>query len=174
MELNNTIERECGECGLCCVNLRIEEDDFCKLGGIPCKYLNKEGYGCSVFGKPEKPKVCDKFKCGWLSGMGDENDRPDKSGVFLHIDTFNGGTWIFVMESWKDAHLTTGKNIIIEIANKIKLPIIVSDFESKPGEDFGDYVILRKELESKANQLKGDFICELDKDLNVYKLIISE
>lgn len=174
MSLNDNKERNCGECGLCCVNLKIEEGDFSKSGGTPCKYLNKCGYGCSVFGSTKKPKVCDKFKCGWLSGMGEEKDRPDKSGVFLHIDTFNGGTWIFVMETKKNAHLTTGKNIILDIANKFDIPIIVSDYDSELGEDYGDYVILKKDLEVRANQIKGDFICELGKDVKVYKLIISK
>ena len=152
------VNRECGECELCCINLTIEEGDFCKPGGTPCKYLKKDGHGCSVYGTSKKPTVCTKFKCGWLSGMGEEEDRPDKSGVFLHIDTFNGGTWIFVMETKKDAHLTTGKDIILDIANKFDIPIIVSDYDTKIGKDFGDYVILKKKLEPKASQIMGDFV----------------
>ena len=78
------------------------------------------------------------------------------------------------METKKNAHLTTGKNIILDIANKFDIPIIVSDYDSELGEDYGDYVILKKDLEVRANQIKGDFICELGKDVKVYKLIISK
>jgi hypothetical protein len=166
-------KRDCGECGFCCEALKIDEGNFHKKGGEPCKYLNECGYGCKVYGTQLKPKVCTDFNCGWMHNMGGEEDRPDKSGVFLHVDTFNGGTWVFVMELWKDAHFTTGKEIIIDTARTVNLPIIVVDYETPSGKDFGDYVILHERMEKRASQIRGDFMYKLADDVSAYKLIVN-
>lgn len=173
MDLNNK-NRNCDKCEVCCTLVRVEEGNFYKPENTPCKFLKKDGHGCSIHNKGNQPHICKVFKCAWLYGMGDEESRPDKSGVFITINTFNGGTWIFVMETKENAHLTTGKNIIIDMAKRFNMPIIISDYNTKIGEDYGDYVVLKKELESKSNQIKGDFICELSNNINLYKLIISK
>jgi hypothetical protein len=166
--------RKCEECAVCCVITEISEDNFHKCANYPCEYLNNEGYGCSLFGKKEKPNRCTEYECAWLRGFGGDNDRPDKSNIMLFINSFNGGIWIFAMETKKDAYRTTGKSIIVDMVEKFDLPIIISDFDSKPPYDKGDYVVIKNELEYKSNQIKGDFIYELENDIKVYKLKISE
>ncbi len=166
--------RECGKCAVCCVITEISENNFYKCANCPCKYLNNEGYGCSVFGQKQKPNRCTEYECAWLRGFGENNDRPDKSNIMLFINNFNGGIWIFAIETLKNAYKTSGKSIIIDIVKKMNLPVIVSDFDSKPPYDKGDYVVIKKELENRASQIKGEFICELENDIKVYKLNISE
>jgi hypothetical protein len=167
------IDRNCGECVTCCIVTEIKENDFYKAPNETCKYLNKECCGCSVFGTEKKPIRCDVFNCAWLKGFGDLNDRPDLNDVMIAIDKFNGGTWVFVLETKKGAYLTTGKNIIIDIANNFNFPVIVVDYDSKYPNDKGDYVIIRKDLEYRAKSIMDDFICEYSEDMNVYKLIIE-
>ena len=55
------IKRECGDCDLCCKILEIKDEElgFYKPACETCKFLKN---GCSVFGKPEKPKVCTEFE----------------------------------------------------------------------------------------------------------------
>lgn len=72
--------RTCGECSACCVRLRI--DELNKDQEVRCRYLASGG-GCSIYEK--RPSSCRAFLCGWLLGWGDEEDRPDKSGVLLAI-----------------------------------------------------------------------------------------
>jgi hypothetical protein len=160
--------RQCYECDVCCKIAEVKENDFFKPAGKPCQYLDK---GCTIFDQDKRPKMCSSYQCGWLRGFGKENDRPDKSGVMLSISAFNGGTWIFVQELWEDAHKTTGKNIIIDISKKVDIPIIVSDFNTKLGEDYGDYVIIKNSLESRSNKIRGEFLFELEKNIKVYRLI---
>lgn len=167
------IDRECVECITCCIVTEISYNDFYKAPDIKCKYLNDACDGCSVYGTDKKPPNCTNYNCAWLKGFGDINDRPDLNNVMLSIDRFNGGVWIFVMETKKGAYLTSGKNIITEVANKFNYPVIVVDYDSKYPNDKGDYVIIKNSLENISKFIMGDFICNYNDNMNVYKLIIE-
>lgn len=75
--------RTCGECTVCCTYLKIRGLD--KPGLTPCGFLiepspdGHTGKGCSVY--TTKPDVCSGYRCAWLDGHGEEDDRPDKSGM---------------------------------------------------------------------------------------------
>lgn len=77
--------RECGECTVCCTYLKISA--LHKDGLTPCSFIAapaSDGYtgaGCSVY--EDKPHVCNGYRCAWLEGHGDEEDRPDKSGMLI-------------------------------------------------------------------------------------------
>lgn len=75
--------RECGECTVCCINLRIEEENFKKQAGTPCPHLI-EKKGCNIY--PERPEVCRNWFCAWryMPQLGEEW-RPDKSYVLLRF-----------------------------------------------------------------------------------------
>lgn len=159
----------CGSCTVCCHVAEVKEGIVQKPACQNCPFQDR---GCKLFGQPQRPQVCQDFQCSWLRGYGDKNDRPDKSGVMVSVNHFNGGTWIMVMDLVQNAHRTTGKSIIKDIAQKVGLPvIIVAHKHLKTGK--GDYVILKKSLEPRSRQIMGDFIEKYTADLNVYKLIIS-
>jgi len=72
--------RECGKCSLCCELLAVEDLD--KPQNTRCAH--QKGVGCSIFGKPERPKVCSAFKCAWLwNESWPEKLRPDRCGVMF-------------------------------------------------------------------------------------------
>jgi hypothetical protein len=76
--------RRCGTCRVCC---RLPElPALGKPLDVVCRHVNSDDRseaGCSVFGSAARPQVCGQFKCGWLLGLGGENDRPDKLGVLM-------------------------------------------------------------------------------------------
>lgn len=158
---------ECGECTICCEIVEVSGRNFHKPAGTLCSYCKG---GCTIYGQEDRPVVCGAFQCAWLRGYGSEEDRPDKSNVMVSISAFNGGRWIFVMETKKDAYKTTGKGIIKDIVSRVNLPVIVSAFESKPGEDYGDFVILKDSLQPRAKTMLGDFMFEFSDNVNVYEL----
>ena len=163
--------RECKECNVCCKLAEVSEGEFYKPAGILCQHASCKG--CDIFDKPQPPKMCNTYQCSWLRGFGGNEDRPDKSGVMISVSAFNGGTWIFVQETQQDAFKTTGKNMVVDIANKLNTPIIVSDYNTELGNDYGDYVIIKKNLEQRSKHIKGNFMFDLDKDLKVYVLKIN-
>lgn len=158
---------KCGECTVCCEIVEVSGDNFFKAAGKMCQHCDG---GCMIYDKEERPQVCNSFKCMWLHGFGLPTDRPDKNNIMVSISKFNGGTWMFVMETVKDAYRTTGKPLILELTSTFNIPVIVSSFDSKPGEDYGDFVILKASLEARAKMLKGDFKEEYTDGVNVYKL----
>ncbi|MFC1653851.1 hypothetical protein ACFL1M_03310 [Patescibacteria group bacterium] len=168
--MNN--KRQCGECQVCCIVADVTEGEFKKPSCVACPLLKTDGFGCSVFGKKERPNMCSTFECSWLKGFGSKKDRPDKSGVMVSVNNMNGGNWIMVMDYKKNAHLYSGKNIVVDIASQIDLPAIVVDYDNlKKGK--GDYVLIKGKLKSRSSQIMGDFLGKFSKSIDKYKLIIK-
>lgn len=160
--------RNCDECAVCCEIAEVKEGDFYKPAGKLCSHSCN---GCKLFGKSDRPKVCSDYQCAWSRGYGDINDRPDKSNVMLSVSDFNGGVWIFVQETERDAYFTTGKNVIVDTLRKVKIPVIISDYDTPFGEDTGDYVVILDSMKERAKNIAGEEIRKLAKDITVYKLI---
>jgi hypothetical protein len=78
--------RSCGECSLCCTVLRV--DDLDKLGGTPCAYLRREGSGCSIHQR--RPEICRAYRCFWLKGGLEDDDRPDRLGAVIDLVSAGG------------------------------------------------------------------------------------
>ena len=75
--------RECGDCSACCVAPSINRLN--KPAHTPCSRLvggELSGGRCSRY--RDRPNVCKGFQCGWLVGLGEEQDRPDKSGFIMN------------------------------------------------------------------------------------------
>jgi len=161
--------RQCGDCTACCFVAEVKEGIVKKPACQTCPFMQN---GCKLYGKPERPQVCQDFQCSWLRGFGSLEDRPDKSGVMVSINHMNGGTWINVFDLKKNAHKTTGKKMIEAIARQVDVPVIVVDADNTK-EGKGDYVIIKKSLESRSNKVRGELIEALNDDMNIYKLIIS-
>lgn len=106
--------------------------------------------------------------------MGGLEDRPDRSGVMLSVNAFNGGTWIVVVETEKNAILDRGRDIVLDMVRKIDLPAIVSSYGKKPPHDVGDRVIVRSSLLPRCRFLVGTKLGDLSDDVAIYELIDSK
>jgi len=171
-------ERICGECEVCCEEAVVEGKDWRKPANTKCRYqLDGKDckHGCAIFGKEGRPECCSQYQCSWLRGYGEEEDRPDKSGISISINNLNNGFWIFARERKENALRTTGKNIVLDIARNVDLPVIVSDFHCKPPHDYGDYVVIKKSLKERSKKLTKEFIGYLDdnEEFEIYILNIS-
>lgn len=72
--------RKCGDCTMCCTAPEIDEPGYLeKPMGVSCTHLCEAG--CSLFGAPARPKVCEEFACNWLRGDGTVHQRPDRMGA---------------------------------------------------------------------------------------------
>lgn len=176
MKLSVINQRECGDCSVCCYIAEVNGYDFVKAPHSNCPYLSPSDKGqCSIYGQSQRPAVCSTFQCSWLRGYGADNDRPDQNGIMVSVNDMNGGRWIFVIEIQPNAFRTTGKNIILDIASKIDLPVIVVDYNSKPPNDKGDYVIVKKSLLNRSKQLIREHLGFLDEseEFGIYNLMVN-
>jgi hypothetical protein len=86
--------RECGECSLCCTVLRVDELD--KLGGVTCEHVLAHG-GCRIH--PTRPGICRGYRCLWLRGGLELDDRPDRLGAVVDILTEGHTTRLSIQEA---------------------------------------------------------------------------
>ena len=75
----------CGECGVCCTWLTIDDPVLPKPAGVRCFNLAAGG-GCAIY--EGRPRACVEFKCVWLHAVEDGKGppaemRPDRAGVML-------------------------------------------------------------------------------------------
>jgi len=164
--------RKCEECDQCCIEAQVYEGEFLKSVGERCIYQLDSGKNrCIIFGIETRPKCCINYFCSWANGYGSEDDRPDKCGLIVSLNTFNNGTWIFARERKENA-IETGKNIVLDIANKIDVPVIVTDFKTPLGQDYGDFTIIKKSLFSRCQKMIDEFIRFYDDEQNyaIFKL----
>ena len=97
-DLAKKVGRECGDCDLCCTVAGVpgctvagERCQFLKSGtvtlikpvigegGVDFKTTYHPKKGCSIYDK--RPRMCRTWFCGWRLGIGDDDDRPDKTGI---------------------------------------------------------------------------------------------
>lgn len=85
--------RVCGDCTACCTVLEIGA--LAKPAGVSCHNLCASG--CRIYDqRPENP--CQTFRCAWLQGFLDEEDRPDKSGGIVWQVNEDGNTITIISE----------------------------------------------------------------------------
>lgn len=70
--------RTCDSCTACCKTLEVVELN--KPPGKWCQHCSI-GKGCKIYF--ERPQSCHEFRCEWLKGFGEEQDRPDRVKVIL-------------------------------------------------------------------------------------------
>ena len=73
--------RVCGACSLCCTLLRV--DELGKPGGTSCVHQRSDGPGCGIHAT--RPAICRAYRCLWLQGRLEEQDRPDRLGAVLAL-----------------------------------------------------------------------------------------
>jgi len=167
--------RQCEECTVCCYIGGVHEELLEKPAHTDCPHLT-EG-GCGLHGKPERPFTCQAFRCAWLHGFGGEEDRPDKVGAMVTINSWGGNTkggdrsnWIFVIDIEPGAHAGPAKDIVLDVVRRVPVPAIVVDADARPPDDTGDYVVIRGDLMSRASRMAGMCRGWLSSDVGVYQL----
>lgn len=127
-----TSERQCGTCAACCVYLKVPS--IMKKALTPCHFLKKmdteytcgENNGCTNY--DGKPDVCRDYRCSWLEGYGDIEDRPDKSGLL--IDTMQRiGNSLECKPIWEGADKTEkGKQLIKRFSQQSQKVVLVTTY----------------------------------------------
>ena len=71
-------KRVCGTCTACCKTHQVLSIE--KPGGEWCRHC-EIGVGCRIHA--QRPGECQDFKCQWLMGYGEDNERPDITQVVI-------------------------------------------------------------------------------------------
>jgi hypothetical protein len=115
-------ERRCDGCALCCTVLRVEE--LGKLGGTPCAKLLPGGDGCSIH--PTRPGICRAYRCLWLRGGLDAEDRPDRLGAVLDVVTEGAQPFLAIREAVPGTFEASGRLRVIAARYRQSMPVRVT------------------------------------------------
>lgn len=162
--------RECGDCEECCRVGAVDDPLLQKPAHTKCP--NQTGHGCAIYSQT-RAVVCGSFQCSWLRGYGEEEDRPDKVGALVSVNTFNGGKWVLAIETKPNALMTSASSLVRSVAGKVHLPVIVVNSDSRPPNDTGDRVVVQDGLLPRSSQLVGSKLGELSGGFGVYNLLSS-
>ena len=102
------MDRQCGDCQLCCALLPVKE--IGKAANTRCEY-QRHGKGCSLYRYVTFPRSCKVWTCVWLLGA-DSYDlrRPDRTHYVIDVmaefvtsrDGDGNATPIPVIQVWVD------------------------------------------------------------------------
>ena len=75
--------RSCGECTVCCTNLKVDTPELKKQAGVPCTHLGAAG--CGIYAA--RPPICRTWFCAWrrVESMA-EDTRPERSGRLVVVN----------------------------------------------------------------------------------------
>jgi len=80
--------RACGDCTICCTAMAVDQPDFQKHAGVPCRHCAQ---GCAVY--DTRPALCRDYHCGWRQlPILDDSWRPDLCGVFVEVEVIEEET----------------------------------------------------------------------------------
>ena len=116
-------ERACGACTLCCTVLRV--DELGKPGGVPCRHLRAGAPGCGIHAT--RPTICRRYRCLWLQGGLEEEDRPDRLGAVLDLLTQAGTTHLAVREAEPGALERSPRLRAVAERYRAFLPVRITD-----------------------------------------------
>ena len=78
--MTSLAKRTCGDCTVCCTELKVDTKEFRKKAGVPCGHLTPKG--CGIY--ETRFPICREFLCGWRLCADLKDDwRPDRSGVVI-------------------------------------------------------------------------------------------
>lgn len=77
-----SIDRECGDCNLCCKLPNIDNGKF-KKDYTWCKHC-EIGVGCKIY--PQRPKICKDFECAWKKNHVPDYFKPNKVGFYIIVE----------------------------------------------------------------------------------------
>lgn len=122
-------DRNCGECTVCCISLRIEEPELTKKTDVPCPNLSSMK-GCAIY--ESRPGVCRNWFCGWrIMPFLNEEMRPDKSKVLIKTDGVN---FIFQPLTSQDVSSLLNKSVMEALGTLVINDISVqTSIPTRPG-----------------------------------------
>lgn len=114
--------RSCGSCSLCCTVLRV--DELAKPAGRDCRH-QRGPHGCAIHAT--RPGICRRYRCLWLQGGLEDDERPDRTGGVVDLETTGIGLRLAIRESRPGVFDASSALQAIAARHRESMPVRISD-----------------------------------------------
>jgi len=137
--------RECGTCSLCCTILRV--DELSKAAGHDCVH-QRDAQGCGIH--TTRPPICRAYRCLWLQGGLEDDERPDRTGGIVDLETTGVGLRLAIRETRPGAF--DGSPSLQAIAERFRssMPVRITDVQDPMDPDRPFRVLLAEGVEQRV------------------------
>ncbi len=141
-------DRECGTCSHCCSVLRV--DELGKRAGLDCVHQRGQA-GCAIHA--ERPSICRAYECLWLQGGLEDDERPDRTGGIVDLETTGIGLRLGIREVRPGAFDESPALQAIAARYREQMPVRITDAHDIMNPDRPFRVLLAEGVEQR---LSGD------------------
>ena len=165
--------RSCGACSLCCTLLRVDELD--KRAGADCIHQRpafasalvdvatrgpadspddlpgdspEHAVGCGIY--ETRPPICRGYRCLWLQGGLEDDERPDRTGGLVDLEPTGLGVRLAIRESRRGIFDDSPALQSIAERYREQMPVRISDAEDVSNPDRPFRVLLADGLEHRV------------------------
>jgi Fe-S-cluster containining protein len=141
--------RACGSCSLCCTILRV--DELGKRAGVDCIHQRRGPgvlAGCAIH--EMRPPICRGYRCLWLQGGLEDDERPDRTGGIVDLEATGAGVRLAIRESRRGAFDESPPLQAIAERYRDQMPVRISDAEDVMNPDRPFRVLLAEGLEQRV------------------------
>ena len=137
--------RACGTCSHCCTVLRV--DELGKAAGRDCVHQRGER-GCGIHAT--RPGICRAYRCLWLQGGLEEDERPDRTGGVVDLETTGVGLRLAIREVRPGAFDASPALQAIAARYRTQMPVRITDTVDVDDPDRPFRVLLADDVEQRV------------------------
>jgi len=137
--------RSCGPCSLCCTVLRV--DELAKPAGRDCIHQRAAG-GCGIHAT--RPGICRAYRCLWLQGGLEDDERPDATGGVVDLETTGVGLRLAIREARPGSFGASPALQAIAERYRVSMPVRITDTADPSDRDRPFRVLLADGVEQRV------------------------
>lgn len=137
--------RSCGSCSHCCTVLRVDPLD--KPAGVDCVHQRGDR-GCGIYAT--RPPICRAYQCLWLQGGLEEDERPDRTGGIVDLESVGIGLRLGIREVRRGSFDASAALQQIASRYRSEMPVRITDTEDVMNPDHPFRVLLADGLEHRV------------------------
>jgi len=104
--------------------------------------------GCAIY--ETRPPICRSYRCLWLQGGLQDDERPDRTGGIVDLETTGVGLRLAIREAWRGAFDASPALQSIAARYREQMPVRISDAEDVMNPDRPFRVLLAGGVEHRV------------------------
>lgn len=125
----------------------LRVDELGKRAGVDCVHQRGER-GCGIY--PTRPPICRGYRCLWRQGGLEDDERPDRTGGVVDLESAGIGLRLAIREVRRGAFEESSALQVIAERYRNEMPVRITDTERVMDPDRPFRVLLADGLEHRV------------------------